>query len=428
MVMEPFIHLAYWCIFRKVYLHNVEGVAADKPVLLAANHPTAFIDPIALCIYLDGPVYNMTRGDIFAKPLARKAMEEVNMFPVFRVRDGYTGRDRNDGVFEFCQSKLLNNQTVAIYVEGEHHLDKRVRPVQKGLARIAFETYKNHRLDDLQVVPVGTNYRFGDRTRDELKVMIGAPIFIRDFWETYQSAPSLAINQLNAQIEKALKELCYHVENPDDFECAEHLLTMVRNDFRGHLLPVVETGRKLFDQEKQALNFLNTLSENRKSILKSETQAYFEALQKAGLTDAGLQRPWFGGLGWLLFLMVMALPAAAGYVLGWPPRYFARTLTNKFVKKQEFITSVLMGSGAILGVLLLIVFLLAGIISGASWLIATAVMAPILAWFTFFYRDCWWRYRAAQRAFQHPERAGLLTQRATLKSSFTEKEVTGVGD
>ena len=28
------------------------------------------------------------------------------MFPVFRQRDGYQGRDRNDEVFEFCQQKL----------------------------------------------------------------------------------------------------------------------------------------------------------------------------------------------------------------------------------------------------------------------------------------------------------------------------------
>jgi 1-acyl-sn-glycerol-3-phosphate acyltransferase len=70
-LMEPFVHMAYWCLFRKVYVYNVAGVATNKPILIAANHPTAFVDPIALCIYLHPPVYNMTRGDIFQKPWAR---------------------------------------------------------------------------------------------------------------------------------------------------------------------------------------------------------------------------------------------------------------------------------------------------------------------------------------------------------------------
>lgn len=427
LIIEPFMHLAYWCLFRKVYLHNIAGVPADKPVLIAANHPTAFIDPMALCIYLDGPVYNMTRGDIFEKPWARRLLEQVNMFPVFRRRDGYTGRERNDGVFEFCQGKMLKNQTVAIYVEGEHHLDKQVRPVQKGLARIAFETFQNHRLEDLQVVPMGTNYIFGDRTRDELKVLAGAPIFIRDYWPVYQENPALAINQLGTEVEKALKALCYHVEKSEDFDCAEQLLTIVRNDHPANLLPVVEAGRAIFDREKKALHLLNTLPDDRKAALKIQANAYFDALRQFGLTDSGLQHPKYGSPGWLLILIVSALPAALGYVLGWPFRFFARTLTKKVVKKKEFVTSVLTGAAILPGILAWFAFLLAGFLLNMPWLMATVVLAPILAWFSFFYRDCYHRYRAARKASQHPERAALLAQRAALKISFLEKEVSSVG-
>lgn len=418
MLFEPSMHLAYWCLFRKVYLYNVAGVPADKPVLIAANHPTAFIDPIALCIYLDGPVYNMTRGDIFEKPWARWLLEQVNMFPVFRKRDGYTGRERNDGVFEFCQAKMLKKQTVAVYVEGEHHLDKQVRQLQKGLARIAFETYQNHTLEDLQVIPMGTNYIFGDRTRDELKVLAGTPIFIRDYWPTYQANPALAINQLNAKIEIALKELCYHVENPEDFDCAEQLLTIVRNDYPAHLLPVVALGKELFKQEKHVLAILNTLPESRKKDLKMQTAAYFDVLRQAGVTDAGLCHPEHGGIGWLLFLILAALPAVLGYLLAWPIRFFARSLTAKFIKKKEFVTSVLTGAAVLPGTLAGFGVILLGIVWHMPWLVGMAVLAPILGWFAFFYRDCLWRYQAARKASKYSGRIALLAQRMDLKTSF----------
>jgi hypothetical protein len=80
------------------------------------------------------------------------------MFPVYRKKDGYGERDRNDEVFDYVKGKLLEGVAVNIFVEGEHHLDKRVLPMQKGIARIAFGTYQDHRLDDLQIVPVGCNY------------------------------------------------------------------------------------------------------------------------------------------------------------------------------------------------------------------------------------------------------------------------------
>src|SRR5262249_51520495 len=135
-----------------------------------------------------------------------------NMFPVFRVRDGFAGRDRNDEVFEYCLDKMAKKRVVTVYVEGEHHLEKHVRPVQKGIARIAFAAYERHRQDELQIIPAGCNYMFGDRARDEVTVNIGAPIYVRDYWESYQTNPAQTIQKICGDIEIALKKVCLHVE------------------------------------------------------------------------------------------------------------------------------------------------------------------------------------------------------------------------
>ena len=251
--LTPFIHVVYLLLFRKIYLHNRPGVKPNTPVLIAANHPTAFIDPIFFTTFFDPPVYNMTRGDIFRKPLFRKILESCNMFPVFRQRDGYQGRDRNDEVFEFCQKKLLSRVSVNIFVEGEHHLDKRVLPLQKGIARIAFGTYDRHRLEDLQIVPVGCNYIFGDRTRDEAKIIVGTPLFIKNYWPTYEQNPNAAINQLCRDILKSLKSICYHIEDPADDALAEQVLSLWRNDHPAERLPIVEHQAARFWAEKALL-------------------------------------------------------------------------------------------------------------------------------------------------------------------------------
>jgi len=413
-IFEPGLHWTFRLFFRKIYLNNTHGVPADKPVLLASNHPTAFIDPLLLCVFLDPPIYNMTRGDIFHKPFFRKLMESVNMFPVYRMRDGYASRDRNDGVFEFCQNKLRDHHTVNIFVEGEHHLDRRIRPLQKGLARIAFGTYERYLLDDLQIIPVGCNYLYGDRVRDEATLNIGQPIFVRDYWAGYQINAAAAINLLCQDIETALKSLCFHIENPHDDTLAERLLTLHRSDHPAPLLPILNYDTARFAPEKAVLDRLNILPEAEKDELRHRVNLYFKVLDKAGISDESLVRPEYGAVSWLVFLAAGGAPFLIGGVLSWPVRLLARYLAGRSVKKKEFFTSVLMGIGHFSGMVYILLLLAAGLISRSAVMIAAALMVPLLTWFFLFYRDVWARWWAARRANKHPKRAELLELRGAI--------------
>jgi 1-acyl-sn-glycerol-3-phosphate acyltransferase len=413
--LEPLMHIALRIFFRKIYLYNRQGVPGLKPVLIASNHPTAFVDPILFCEFFDPPVYNMTRGDIFRKPFFRKLMESVNMFPVFRHRDGYGERDRNDETFEYCKNKLRDGHTINIFVEGEHHLDKRVlTPIQKGIARIAFSTFENYPSDDLQIVPVGCNYVFGDRVRDEIKLNVGEPIFVKNYWKTYLENPNAAIASLCSDIETALKSVCYHIEKREDDTLAERLLVLWRSENPASLLPVVEHSGDRFFAEKAVLDRLNTLSDLEKNELREKTDAYFAALEKAGLNDEALSHPEHAGFGWLFFLTIGFVPFVTGGVLSWPVRWLANFATNKLVKKREFRTSILLGVAYLSGLLYCAIFLAAGLITGSPMLISLALLLPLLAWFYLFYREIFARWMAAGKAVKHPLRKELLALRRAI--------------
>ncbi|MDX1912027.1 MAG: 1-acyl-sn-glycerol-3-phosphate acyltransferase [Saprospiraceae bacterium] len=412
LIFHPLVHITYRLLFRKIYLHNRTGVKANTPVLIAANHPTAFIDPIFFCIFFDPPVYNMTRGDIFRKPFFRKLMESVNMFPVYRRRDGYDGRDRNDEVFEYCQRKLREGVAVNIFVEGEHHLDKRVLPAQKGIARIAFGTFERHPMDDLQIVPVGCNYIYGDRSRDEAKVIVGQPIFVKDYWAAYTQNPGAAISQLCRDIEIALKKICYHIENREDDELAEQLLSLWRNEHPDAFLPVVEHRAPRFFEEKKLLDRLNELPEIEKKSLKNKVDTYFSALQNAGLNDEALMQPSLARPYWLLLLIVLAPVAAAGFFIGFPVRFLSRYLTGKAVNKVEFYTSVLMGIATFSGLIYVLLLLLIAWLLDWPWLVMMALLLPVLVWISIFWKETWLRWNTARKAGVHPDKKTLLDLRA----------------
>lgn len=405
-----------WALFRKIHVNNRHGVPTDQPVLLAANHPTAFIEPFILTIFLDPPIYNMTRGDVFRKPFFRKFMESINMFPVFRVRDGYQEKDRNDGVFEFCIDKLLQNRVVTIYVEGEHHLEKRVRPTQKGIARIAFAAYERHQDKDLQIIPAGCNYAYGDRWRDEAFMNIGAPIYVRDYWADYQRDPGATLLRLCRDIETALKSVCYHLDNQADEQLADQLLALYRSDHPQSVWPFTSYDDQRFKAEKAVLDQLNVLPSDQKEGLSLRAGRYFKALENAGLTDEALQNPGWGSAAWLLFLLPGAVPALVGYLGGRPVGWLSNRVANNKVKKREFYTSVLLSVGYLAGLVYYPLLLLIALISLRATWITAALLLPLLGWFSIIYRDILSRWWAARRASDHPERANLLALREAIEA------------
>jgi glycerol-3-phosphate O-acyltransferase / dihydroxyacetone phosphate acyltransferase len=420
-ILLPAIHLEYRMLFRKIYLYNRKGVPSNKPVLIASNHPTAFIDPIFFCIFFDPPVYNMTRGDIFRKPFFRKLLEHCNMFPVYRQRDGYDKRDRNDEVFEYCQKKMLEGVAVNIFVEGEHHLDKRVLPIQKGIARIAFGTYANHPMDELQIVPVGCNYVAGDCLRDEAKIIVGQPMFIKDYWERYQENPNAAINTLCADIKKALLSICYHIEDRADDALAEQLLTIWRNDHPGNIIPVVEISADRFFAEKKLLDQLNTMSGDQKRELSAQASTYFEGLKAAGLDDETLVQPKHGDWSWLAFLIIGFLPFTLGSIISWPIRSLSQFVTKKVVKKREFRTSILLGVGTLGSIFYYFIFFLLGLIQGWPTLLSLVILLPVLTWFSIFWNERLMYWLAARRAVHHPDRARLLKLRSAISNDYSSE-------
>lgn len=416
-LLLPVVHTEYRYLFRKIYLHNVRGVPSDKPVLIASNHPTAFIDPIFFCLFFDPPVYNMTRGDIFRKPFFRKLLESLNMFPVFRRRDGYEQRGRNDEVFEFCQQKLKEGVAVNIFVEGEHHLDKRVLPLQKGIARIAFGTYEKWRLEDLQVIPVGCNYLNGATARDEARIIVGTPIFIRDYWSRYEENPAATINQLCADILAALKQICYQVEDRADDVLVNRLLEWSNNEHPAPAIPVVYRNGKRFFREKILIERINGMPETEKNTLKAAAETYSNELKINGLTDESLTRPDEAAPVWWLLFIFGFIPWVAGAILRWPSAALAGYLARTKVKKAEFVTSILLGGSFIVNFFAIVILLLCGLLLGNPACIALGLLWPLLLWFSIFYRERWQLWWTARRALkQIPLRKKLLAMREEIRA------------
>lgn len=188
--------------FSKYQIQGSENVP-DGPVVFAANHSNAFLDAVLVACSSHRNPWFVTRSDVFKRGGVRRWLFRLRMFPVYRFRDGYTGMKRNDEFLNFCVDKLKDQEAILIFAEGNHGTQHRVRPLQRGVARIALS-------EELKVppviVPVGLYFESIQSFRTRVLVNFGTPIKTR-----MDDGTRIAEEKLLTEIRMQLESLILHV-------------------------------------------------------------------------------------------------------------------------------------------------------------------------------------------------------------------------
>jgi 1-acyl-sn-glycerol-3-phosphate acyltransferase len=145
--------------FRRIFLSNVSVIPAKGPAILACNHPNSFLDAIVVALLIKRPIHFLARSDVFRKPVARWILSQLHLIPIYRLQEGSENLEKNKDTFKRCSEILAKGGVILIFSEGNCILEKRLRPLKKGTARIAFtaEALSNWNLN-IRIIPVGINY------------------------------------------------------------------------------------------------------------------------------------------------------------------------------------------------------------------------------------------------------------------------------
>ena len=106
-------------------------------MILASNHPNAFLDAMIYGAYFKRRIHFLARGDVFRKPLAAKILSSIGLIPIYRIAEGYENLDKNKDTFKICLDILNNNGIVLIFSEGYCEQEWKLRPLLKGTGRLA---------------------------------------------------------------------------------------------------------------------------------------------------------------------------------------------------------------------------------------------------------------------------------------------------
>lgn len=170
-------------------IRNASNLRHGKPTLLVANHPDSFLDAIIIAIACKGPIHFLARGDVFTKPWQRTILRVLNMYPVYRIREGREHVHLNRTTFRYSNEVLANGGTLLIFIEGICLLTHELQPFKKGAARIAWEAAL---LPECSFIPVGVAYNSFTRIGKAATIVFGKPIFPNQIFEGEQEQPNLA--------------------------------------------------------------------------------------------------------------------------------------------------------------------------------------------------------------------------------------------
>lgn len=403
---KPIAKIAFQVYFRKLYLSHLENVPLDKPVVLATNHPTAFIEPCIMACWLAKPLSFLARGDLYLEnPFIRKLYDWYHLIPVFRIVDaGYSNVRNNYHSFERCLDALSQNRMVMILAEGRVKHEKRLRPVVKGTARIVFSMLEKYGDQDVHVIPVGVTYSNPDEFRSIAMLDFGPPIKATEYTERYRENPAKAITELTQELAIRIRSRMVHIERVEDEDLVEHLLELNRNNFPERLLPIVEHTDEPLQREIAIAEGINRMNGPDKDALRQRVEHYFDLLEQHKVTDFGLLNRHFYKASTTLLAILGWLPFALGYALNYLPLKAGRLLAEKLAPSIEFTASMAGVFGSIFWMIYVAgIAALLGIGTGNWWSAALVLLIPFLGMYSLLFMNFFGKWKQARAAAQLPE-------------------------
>lgn len=423
--IRPIARIGIWMYYRKIFLANFERIPKGKPVILAANHPTGFMEPCVMAVFMKRPLFFLVRGDFFRKPVFNFLMRALNMIPIFRKRDGnFRDLKSNYASFKTCYQALRQNKTIMIFPEGNAVHEKRLRPVKKGISRMAYGAFQQHPdMEDLYIVPVGISYTYSERPRSEIMVSCGEAISVRQILEETGDHFATFDQTLRKVVTERMKENLVHIDNPADESLIEQLQQIKRGQINYQsVFPVLSPDNQLLESDRLITQQVKHWDKPKKVELQQLSQTFFKALKQTKLPVEVIAQPVrFSILGKLLFGL-STLPVWIAYAFVYIPARIAKNIADNKVKRTEFYSPVMLAGHIGTFLIFYIFWLVVSLITGHWWLLGLSILIGPLAYGSLIWREQLQRYIWQQRyqALPNPQKQSLQTHFKNVLKAIQE--------
>lgn len=217
--------------YREIKVRNKEFLRHDGPLIIIANHPNTMMDAWIIAQSISQPIYFMAKGTFFNTPLKRRILNSLGMIPINRPIDNKTAGVDNTASFEACYKVLEEGKTLVVFPEGNSMMERQLRELKSGTARIALEVeQRNSGKLNLKVVPIGIFYSQGEKFRSSVMLTVEQGLYVDDLLDEYAQNPSAASKKLTSRFRQHLERVLVTTDSLEQEKLIDDVYDIIKDD------------------------------------------------------------------------------------------------------------------------------------------------------------------------------------------------------
>jgi len=332
--------------YRKVVVQNKHNIPEGGNVIFTPNHQNALMDALALLFNIKRQLIFVARADIFSKKSIAAILYFLKILPIYRIRDGVDSLQKNEETFAKTIEVLEAGNGLVILPEGSHGGKRRLRPLKKGFARIAFQTEEVNNFGmDMKIIPIGLDYSDYESFRSTLLINFGEPISLSDYYSLYKENGPMTLNTIRDDLSQAIRKVMIDIKSIPYYELYDNLRNIYSDNYCKKLgLPNGEQPNK-FKADKLLIEKLETFEKDRPKEIKSLdglVRKYLKGLKGAGISSRCFEQGPKSVISLLgkSFLLILLLPVFLFGLFGNIIPYQISLASTKIFKDRQFFSSV----------------------------------------------------------------------------------------
>jgi len=290
-VLKEVIKFGTWMYFGKVDIVNAKEHKGS--VIYTINHQNGLMDPIVVGVDIRRQMTFVARADIFKSKFANSFLRSVKTLPIYRKRDNVNTLEKNEETFDEVIDRLAENDTLVIFPEGNQAKKRKIRPLKKGFARMAFQTMeKTDWQTDMKIVPVGINYEDILKVGTKVLVQFGEAIEVRKYKDIYDRDEAEALKEITLELKENLKKICIHIESEEHYDTIDTLRYILRENLIDRYSLSGKKMEKNFTADKKTIAYFDGLLEENETALNplvEKVKIYNDVLDKYNLKSRHFQ-------------------------------------------------------------------------------------------------------------------------------------------
>jgi len=343
-ILRAFVRFLFRRFYKEVNSTGNENIPNGKPMIFAANHQNALMDPLAIIFTNPNQTVFLTRADIFDNPILLKIFSFFKMLPVYRIKDGADSLKNNERIFNKSVEILEAKMSVALFPEASHTDKRHLKTLKKAVPRIAFMAEEKNDFNlDLQIVPVGIYYEDYVHTNSRLFINYGKPLSLKPFKEMAVENKQKAYIAFKNKLEETIKELIIHIKDMNNYNLYEGIRLFYRPLMRKKLNIEEDTNLNNFKADRETTDRLFDYYENSdESIedLSSLFSSFKKSCKKLAIKPILNNRKNSFNIIARIILFIIGLPIFVyGFINNILIYFLFSTLINK-IKDKQFHSSV----------------------------------------------------------------------------------------